>query len=355
MKRYALIFGLVLAGLLLVGMPADAQKNNKKVANKEAIATKDSTATKDSVDKGSKKKINKAKEDKEEDPWKLLHDKETEIRKLEEKCRALEADIVTLRQQHQNELLTLRQQHEKDMASLHQQYDKELSALQKQHEADVLSLASKDAQLDLLKDIQEQWVLQFVSNVDNNWVNATCSQANVRRKELEKDMAVCTRYAAGIQDQRLTKAQQKLEKVKQNIELYNQMKVLLTQAYNKQNIEALLPLAEALAESKPNDQEVNDLYSRLYSYESIVEILQTDIVAKVDKEFENGKNAASFALAKSAFDEEEENIDDIRSYSIPWVNKWLDAYSDVITRGSENKKNYSDYLKVRDQLPKLNQ
>lgn len=339
MKRYIVIAGLVLAGLL-VGQPILAQKkkcNKEDKENKENKASKESKSNKDT---------------KEVDPWKLLYeeskqkvtDLEQSVNDLQKKCASLEQDTTVLLQQHKKDTAMLRQQHQNELNALRQQYEKKLLTLRQQREKDSTDLAQKNERLLLLKDIEEQWIQQFVANVDNQWTNATCSLANAKSKELDKALEVCNKYASN--DKRIDKAKQKLEKVKKDVEVYNQIKAFLTKAYDKQVVTQLLPLAEALAESRPNDQEANDLYVQLYSYETIMDMLK-EIVAKVDMEFVNGKTAPVFALAKSVLDDEKATIDDILSYHIPWVDKWYTAYADVLAKGARGQKRYKDYLDVR--------
>ena len=339
MKRYALIVGLVLAGLL-VGMPADAQKKKKDKEAKEV---------KDSKDK---------KEAKEEDPWKLLYeeskqkvaDLEKSVKDWEKRCAKLKNDSIALCRKLEEDTATLRQQHQKDLETIHQQYEKELMTLRQQRMKDSTDLAQKDERLKVLKDIEERWVQQLVVNVDDNWVNATCSLANARGTRLDQEIEVSSQYFAATKDKRVEKVLQKLEKVKKNVEVYNRMKELVSKVYDKQAVLQLLSEADALTESKPDDQNLSDLYAQFSSYEIILGMLKNDVVAKVDDEFKKGTTAPYFAFAKSAYDEQKATIDEILSYDIPWVNKWCKAYFDVLTKGTEGKKKYSDYMKVRNEL-----
>lgn len=345
MKRYVMIVSLVLVGLL-AGVPADAQKNKKDKDTKEIKDNKKAKDTKEAKD------TNEAKVTKEEDPWKLLHEKETVIRDLESKCHALEEDTAEIRKKHEEAMQALRQQYVKDTADIHQKYEKELVELLKQHEDDVFKLLEKEAQLDKLKDIQEQWVQQLVTNVDNNWVSATCSLANARSKQLDQEIEACERYNAGFHDKRVEDALQKLEKVKQDVGVYLQMKELLTKAYDKQTIEELLPLAEALNDAKSKDSEVKDLYEQLSMYEGVIMTLKNDILPNVDKEFESDKKSSTFALVRDALNQGniKSDMDDVLSYGIPWVNNWYNSFYQVINAVAEGTKKYKDYEKVRNQL-----
>lgn len=342
MKKYAFILCLVLVGLI-VGVPAHAQKKKKNTEDKDNKENQDTKGNKDA---------------KEVDPWKLLYEEskqkvnvlEQSVNDWEKRCTTLEQDTAVLRRQLEKDIANLRLQHHKDLEVLRQQYEKELMTLRQQRMKDSTDLAQIDERLKVLKDIEERWVLQLVADVDDNWVNATCSLANARGKRLDQEIEVSTQYFTATKDKRVEKVLQKLEKVKKNVEVYNRMKELVSKVYDKQAVSQLLPEADALTESKPDDQNLTDLYAQFSSYEIILGMLKSDVVAKVDDEFKKGTTAPYFAFAKSAYDEQKDTIDDILSYDIPWVNKWCKAYFDVLTKGTEGKKKYSDYIKVRNEL-----
>lgn len=219
----------------------------------------------------------------------------------------------------------------------------EIVKLQEQHQKDQTKINELSKDLSELGNFRKMWLLQLAESVDEKWLSKSYSQIDI--DALKKDYALYEEYSNS--DVKVKDAYNKLTKLVQECEIYNEGKFCVENPYNGVFVFNALNKVKSLKgkASGSKGSEINTLYQQLDDYKATIEVFR-DLIDAVDKVIAGMPNhKAAWPMAKATIDKMEKD-DEYVTYinAIPWLSKQYAEYYKQLSTNCTAKNKARDLI-----------